>query len=85
MTRQARARKAQHFRPARVEHQELRAFNTALIGCCALDDWEIGAGCLGIIERMFVGISRWIGIAIVTAAGIYTFLREHKLARAARA
>lgn len=44
---------------------ELRAFNTALIGCCALDDWEIGAGCLGIVERMFVGISRWIGLGIV--------------------
>lgn len=43
---------------------EVRAFNTTLIGCCALDDWEIGAGCLGIIERMFVSISRWIGIGI---------------------
>ena len=40
---------------------EIRAFNTTLIGCCALDDWEIGAGCLGIIERMFVDISAWIG------------------------
>jgi len=44
---------------------ELRAFNTTLIGCCALDDWEIGAGCLGIIERMFVNISAWIGGSIV--------------------
>lgn len=44
---------------------EVRAFNTTLIGCCALDDWEIGAGCLGIIERMFVGISKWIGTGIV--------------------
>lgn len=44
---------------------ELRAFNTALAGCCALDDWEIGAGCLGIVERMFVGISAWIGQSIV--------------------
>ncbi|MCA8955395.1 MAG: iron-containing redox enzyme family protein [Planctomycetes bacterium] len=44
---------------------EVRAFNTALIGCCALDDWEIGAGCLGIIERMFVGISASIGRGIV--------------------
>lgn len=43
---------------------ELRAFNTTLIGCCALDDWEIGAGCLGIIERMFVDISAWIGQSI---------------------
>ena len=44
---------------------ELRAFNTTLIGCCALDDWEIGAGCLGIIERMFVDVSAWIGRGIV--------------------
>lgn len=49
---------------ARALWPEVRAFNTALIGCCALDDWEIGAGCLGIIERMFVSISRWIGIGI---------------------
>jgi pyrroloquinoline-quinone synthase len=44
---------------------EVRAFNTALIGTCALDDWEIGTGCLGMIERMFVDISRWIGQSIV--------------------
>ncbi|MCR9244888.1 MAG: iron-containing redox enzyme family protein [bacterium] len=43
---------------------EVRGFNTTLIGCCALDDWEIGAGCLGIIERMFVDISARIGRAI---------------------
>lgn len=43
---------------------EIRAFNTTLIGCCALDDWEIGAGCLGMIERMFVDISAWIGLCI---------------------
>lgn len=43
---------------------ELRAFNTTLIGCCALDDWQIGAGCLGIIERMFVDVSAWIGRSI---------------------
>lgn len=44
---------------------EVRAFNTALIGCCALDDWEIGAGCLGIVERMFVDISAALGRGIV--------------------
>lgn len=44
---------------------ELRAFNTTLIGCCALDDWQVGAGCLGVIERMFVDISAWIGQCIV--------------------
>jgi hypothetical protein len=27
----------------------------------------------------------WIGIAVVSAAGLYTFLREHRLARAGRA
>lgn len=46
---------------ARALWPELRAFNTNLIGCCALDDWEIGAGCLGIIERMFVDISAFLG------------------------
>jgi len=50
---------------ARCLWPEVRAFNTTLIGCCALDDWEIGAGCLGIIERMFADISAWIGRAIV--------------------
>lgn len=49
---------------ARTLWPEVRAFNTALIGCCALDDWEIGAGCMGIIERMFVDISAWIGTSI---------------------
>jgi pyrroloquinoline quinone (PQQ) biosynthesis protein C len=44
---------------------ELRAFNTILIGCTSLDDWEIGGGCLGMIERMFAEISAWIGGAIV--------------------
>jgi pyrroloquinoline-quinone synthase len=44
---------------------ELRAFNTALIGCCVLDDWEIGTSCLGMIERMFAEISAWIGNGIV--------------------
>jgi pyrroloquinoline-quinone synthase len=44
---------------------EVRAFNTTLIGCCALDDWEIGAGCLGIVERMFVDISAALGRGIV--------------------
>lgn len=44
---------------------EVRAFNTTLVGCCALDDWEVGAGCLGMVERMFVDISAWIGNSIV--------------------
>ena len=45
---------------------EVRAFNTTLVGCCALDDWEIGAGCLGMVERMFVDISAWIGRSIAS-------------------
>ncbi|MEO0479328.1 MAG: iron-containing redox enzyme family protein [Planctomycetota bacterium] len=44
---------------------ELRAFNTALIGCCVLDDWEVGTACLGMIERMFVDISAFLGSKIV--------------------
>jgi hypothetical protein len=27
----------------------------------------------------------WLGIGIVTCAGLYTIMREHRLARAARA
>ena len=51
---------------------ELRAFNTTLIGCCALDDWEIGAGCMGMVERMFVDISAWIGNSIVSRGWLPT-------------
>ena len=45
--------------------------------------WAILAGFL--VWRELPDLATWIGIATVTAAGIYTFLREHKLARAARA
>lgn len=44
---------------------ELRAFNTTLIGCTIMDDWEVGTACLGMIERMFAEISSWIGRSIV--------------------
>src|SRR5262245_24446056 len=44
--------------------------------------WAILAGYLVWHERP--DLPSWIGIAIVTAAGIYTFLREQRLARAAR-
>lgn len=44
---------------------EVRAFNTALTGCAMADDWEVGVACFGMIERMFVDISSWIGRAIV--------------------
>jgi drug/metabolite transporter (DMT)-like permease len=42
--------------------------------------WAILAGYLVWHERP--DLPSWIGIAIVTAAGIYTFLREQRLARA---
>jgi drug/metabolite transporter (DMT)-like permease len=45
--------------------------------------WAIGAGYL--MWREVPDLSSWIGIAIVTAAGLYTFLREQRLAKAARA
>ena len=44
---------------------EVRAFNTCLVGTCTLDDWEVGAGMLGIIEHQFAEISTRIGRAIV--------------------
>ena len=44
--------------------------------------WAILAGFL--VWREMPDLGSWIGIAIVTAAGLYTFLREHRLARAAR-
>ena len=42
--------------------------------------WAILAGYLVWQERP--DLPSWIGIAIVTAAGLYTFLREQRLARA---
>ena len=43
--------------------------------------WAILSGYLVWHERP--DLPSWIGIAIVTAAGIYTFRREQRLARAA--
>ena len=43
---------------------EMRTFNTALIGATVLDDYLVGVSCMGIIERMFVEISNWIGKGI---------------------
>ena len=45
--------------------------------------WAIAAGYL--MWREIPDLSSWIGIAIVTSAGLYTFLREQRLAKAARA
>jgi drug/metabolite transporter (DMT)-like permease len=44
--------------------------------------WAIVAGFL--VWREVPDLATWVGIAVVTAAGLYTFLREHRLARAAR-
>ncbi len=44
--------------------------------------WAIVAGFL--IWRELPDLETWAGIAIVTAAGLYTFLREVRLAKAAR-
>ncbi len=44
---------------------EVRIFNTTLSGACVLDEYLIGAGMMGIIERMFCEISTWIGQGIV--------------------
>jgi drug/metabolite transporter (DMT)-like permease len=44
--------------------------------------WAIVAGFL--VWQEIPDLATWVGIAVVTAAGLYTFLREHRLARAAR-
>ena len=44
---------------------EVRIFNTTLIGASALDDFLIGVGLFGIIERMFVEISSLIRNAVI--------------------
>ncbi|MFO0984398.1 MAG: iron-containing redox enzyme family protein [Planctomycetota bacterium] len=58
-----------HVTEADVERRalwpEVRVFNTTLVGACVLDDYLIGAGLLGMIERMFCDISSWIGRAVV--------------------
>ena len=45
---------------------EVRAFNTVLVGACVMDEYLIGAGVMGIIERMFsdiAGVARRRGCA----------------------
>jgi pyrroloquinoline-quinone synthase len=44
---------------------EVRAFNSVLISACALDEWEVGVGCMGIIEYAFAGISDAIARGVV--------------------
>ncbi len=50
---------------ARPLWPEVRAFNTVLVGACVVDDYLVGAGVMGIIERMFASISARLGRAIV--------------------
>ncbi|MDP0560842.1 MAG: iron-containing redox enzyme family protein [Candidatus Endonucleobacter sp. (ex Gigantidas childressi)] len=49
----------------RILSPDVRIFNTALIGACSWDDYLIGVGVMGIIERMFCDISVWLGEGIV--------------------
>lgn len=50
---------------ARALWPEVRIFNTTLAGACVLDEYLIGAGVMGMIERMFCEISSWIGEAVI--------------------
>ena len=44
---------------------ELRLFNTTLTGACVMDEYLVGVGVLGMIERMFSDISGLLGRGIV--------------------
>jgi pyrroloquinoline-quinone synthase len=44
---------------------EVRLFNTMLTGACVMDEYLVGVGVMGMIERMFSEISGWIGAGIV--------------------
>ena len=50
---------------SRMLWPEVRMFNTTLVGTAVLDDYLVGCGMMGIIERMFSDISVWIGQGIV--------------------
>ncbi len=50
---------------ARKLWPEVRIFNTTLTGACVLDEYMVGVGMMGIIERMFSSISNWIGRDVV--------------------
>lgn len=49
----------------RVLWPELRMFNTTLTGACVMDEYLVGVGVMGMVERMFADISAWIGQALV--------------------
>jgi len=44
---------------------EIRMFNTTLTGACVMDEYLVGVGVLGMIERMFADISAAIGDSVV--------------------
>lgn len=44
---------------------EVRMFNTTLVGACVMDEYLIGVGVMGMIERIFADISAVIGNAVV--------------------
>lgn len=50
---------------ARVLWPELRIFNTTLDGVCNSDNYLIGVGAIGMIERIFSDISFFIGRSVV--------------------
>jgi pyrroloquinoline quinone (PQQ) biosynthesis protein C len=50
---------------SRAMWPEVRAFNMALLGTCALDDVYTGMAALGMVEDLFAGISAEIGQGIV--------------------
>ena len=54
---------------------EVRAFNTVLVGACVMDEYLIGAGVMGIIERMFSDIASWLGEEVVR----HDWIPEEKL------
>jgi pyrroloquinoline-quinone synthase len=43
----------------------VHAFNSVLMSACASDELEVGASCLGIVERAFADISALIGKSVV--------------------
>ena len=43
----------------------VRIFNTTLVGTSTLDEYLVGVGMMGIIERMFCEISTWLGEGVV--------------------
>ena len=47
------------------EGPAVRAFNTALMGCCLMERREVAFGCLGVIEYAFADICELIGKKVV--------------------